>query len=44
MEFEFLFIKIKQQIEKLHFAQGSQEWTNKNLWKAAFKKFYVVHS
>ena len=24
--------------------QGIQEWTKQNLWKTAFKKFYLVHS
>ena len=33
--------KIKQ---KRHLGESIQEWTKWDLWKAAFKKFYLVHS
>ena len=26
-----------------HMGQGIQKWTKKKLWKASFKKFYLVH-
>ena len=31
-------------VTNFYLEQSIQEWINKNLWKAAFKKFYLVHS